>query len=51
MRRHHSLKPTLLDRALYWLHADERRQAWLALGFLVVLWMLGSVIAGDDPTL
>lgn len=51
MRRHSSLKPTLIDRALHWFHADERRQAWLALGFLVALWLIGAAIVGDDPSL
>ncbi len=51
MKRHTSLKPTLLDRLLYWLHADERRQAYLALGVLVALWLIGAVLVGDDPSL
>lgn len=51
MRQHHNYRPTLLDRALCWLHADERRQAWLALGFLVALWLVGAIIVGDDPSL
>ena len=51
MRRHHHLKPTLLDRFLHWLHADERRQAWLAIGFLVALWIAGVLIVGNDPAL
>jgi hypothetical protein len=51
VRRHTSLKPTLLDRFLTWLHADERRQAYLALGFLVSLWLLGAIVVGDDPSL
>ena len=50
MRRHHHLRPTLLDRVICWFHHDERRQAWLAFGILVALWLIGSLIVGDDPS-